>query len=159
LTVDDARFEIVDGVLKLRDGVSLDFETEATVDLVITATDAGGLSAARSVTIAVVDDGVTAPLPVLSGGQVAENAAGAVIGTLPSGNGAVYTVDDARFEVIDAAGVPTLKLRDGVSLDREAASEITIRITASVTEGDTASADVLIRVLDVNEAPAVPVVS
>ncbi|MEN2991920.1 cadherin repeat domain-containing protein, partial [Tistrella sp. BH-R2-4] len=40
LTVDDARFEIVDGVLKLRDGVSLDFETEATVDLVITATDA-----------------------------------------------------------------------------------------------------------------------
>ncbi|MEN2991912.1 hypothetical protein WG926_26640, partial [Tistrella sp. BH-R2-4] len=40
-----------------------------------------------------------------------------------------------------------------------AASEITIRITASVTEGDTASADVLIRVLDVNEAPAVPVVS
>ncbi|MEN2991908.1 hypothetical protein WG926_26615, partial [Tistrella sp. BH-R2-4] len=97
---DDARFEIVDGVLKLRDGVSLDFETEATVDLVITATDAGGLSAALAVTLAVGDDGVTPVVPVLTGRTVAENAAGAVIGTLPDPDGGSYTVDDARFEIV-----------------------------------------------------------
>ena len=37
-TVDDARFEIVGGVLKLKDGVSLDYEAAAELTLVITAT-------------------------------------------------------------------------------------------------------------------------
>ncbi|AFK57505.1 Putative Ig domain family (plasmid) [Tistrella mobilis KA081020-065] len=157
-TVDDARFEIVGDVLKLKAGVSLDFETEPSVDLVITATDAGGLATSTTVQVTVVDDGVTAPLPVLSGGVVAENAAGALIGTLPGGAGVSYTVDDARFEIIDRDGVPTLKLKDGVSVDHEAEASITLRITSEVSEGDTATAEVLIRVTDVNEAPAAPTV-
>ncbi|KYO53223.1 hypothetical protein AUP44_26990, partial [Tistrella mobilis] len=157
-TVDDARFEIVGDVLKLKAGVSLDFETEPSVDLVITATDAGGLTTSTTVQVTVIDDGVTAPLPVLSGGVVAENAAGALIGTLPGGAGVSYTVDDARFEIIDRDGVPTLKLKDGVSVDHEAEASITLRITSQVSEGDTATAEVLIRVTDVNEAPAAPTV-
>ncbi|XFA71677.1 cadherin-like domain-containing protein [Tistrella mobilis] len=158
-TVDDARFEIVGDVLKLKAGVSLDFETEPSVDLVITATDAGGLATSTTVQVTVIDDGVTAPLPVLSGGVVAENAAGALIGTLPGGAGVSYTVDDARFEIIDRDGVPTLKLKDGVSVDHEAEASITLRITSQVSEGDTATAEVLIRVTDVNEAPAAPTVA
>ncbi|MFN3235374.1 MAG: VCBS domain-containing protein, partial [Gammaproteobacteria bacterium] len=39
----DARFEIVNGQLKLVDGVSLDFEAEPTIHLNIKATDSGGL--------------------------------------------------------------------------------------------------------------------
>ncbi|WP_296713287.1 cadherin-like domain-containing protein [Tistrella sp.] len=157
-TVDDARFEIVGDVLKLKAGVSLDFETEPSVDLVITATDAGGLATSTTVQVTVVDDGVTAPLPVLSGGVVAENAPGALIGTLPGGAGVSYTVDDARFEIIDRDGVPTLKLKDGISVDHEAEASITLRITSEVSEGDTATAEVLIRVTDVNEAPSAPTV-
>jgi hypothetical protein len=57
LTVSDDRFEIVGGVLRLKPGVALDFETEATVVLTITAVDSGEppLSLSQEFTIAVID--------------------------------------------------------------------------------------------------------
>jgi hypothetical protein len=55
-TVSDARFEVAGGVLKLVAGASLDFETQPTVALSITATDQGGLSTApQSFTVNVTD--------------------------------------------------------------------------------------------------------
>jgi len=54
-TVDDARFEIVGNQLKLKDGVRLDFERNPQVTLNVTATDAGGMSVTRPLTIAVGD--------------------------------------------------------------------------------------------------------
>src|SRR5688572_32500178 len=42
--VSDSRFEVVDGQLKLTDGVSLDFETEPSVNVTVTATDSAGHS-------------------------------------------------------------------------------------------------------------------
>ena len=64
LTVDDARFEAVDGVLKLKDGVALDFETEPAVTVTVTAIDGGGVRITETFDIAVtnVDEG---PLPVV----------------------------------------------------------------------------------------------
>jgi Ca2+-binding RTX toxin-like protein len=53
--ISDSRFQIVAGTLKLADGVSLDFETEPTVALTISATDRGGLSTSQSFTITVKD--------------------------------------------------------------------------------------------------------
>ena len=58
--VDDGRFEvaeIVPGsfVLKLKAGETLDHETEASVDVEVTATDSGGLSVTDTFTIAVND--------------------------------------------------------------------------------------------------------
>ncbi|NJK39435.1 MAG: hypothetical protein HC835_19800 [Oscillatoriales cyanobacterium RM2_1_1] len=44
-SVDDSRFEVVNGQLKLRNDQSLDFEIEPNVDLLITATDSLGLNA------------------------------------------------------------------------------------------------------------------
>jgi Ca2+-binding RTX toxin-like protein len=55
LSVDDGRFEIVGGQLKLRAGQSLDFEAASSVVVNITATDAGGLSRVEAFTIAVTD--------------------------------------------------------------------------------------------------------
>jgi len=58
-TVSDARFEIttVDSadVLKLKDTESLDYGTEPTVSLTITATDSAGATLARSFTVNVVE--------------------------------------------------------------------------------------------------------
>nr|WP_319391013.1 Ig-like domain-containing protein [uncultured Cohaesibacter sp.] len=59
-TVSDDRFEVVeDGsgnmVLQLKDGVALDHESEATVNIAVTTTDNGGLSHSQSFTIAVND--------------------------------------------------------------------------------------------------------
>ncbi|MEN2991898.1 hypothetical protein WG926_26565, partial [Tistrella sp. BH-R2-4] len=155
--VDDARFEIVSGVLKLKDGVSLDREAASSVDLVITVTDGGGLSAQRSVTITVGDANEAPTAPVVTGTTVAENAAGAVIGTVtasdPDGDALSVTVDDARFEVVGGQ----LKLRDGISLDHEAEPSVTVVVTAVDAGGLTASTLVTISVTNVNEVPAVPV--
>ena len=55
ITVSDSRFEVVGGVLKLRAGVSLNFEGEQTIVLTITATDQFGLSKSTTMTIVVQD--------------------------------------------------------------------------------------------------------
>jgi serralysin len=57
--VSDARFEVVQtaGIysLGLKSGVSLDFETEPTITLTVTATDPGGLSKTQQFTLSVLD--------------------------------------------------------------------------------------------------------
>tara|TARA_R110002124_G_scaffold167641_5_gene335053 strand:+ start:9249 stop:12626 length:3378 start_codon:yes stop_codon:yes gene_type:complete len=55
LAVSDARFEIVAGQLKLKDGIALDFEATPSVSVDVTATDAGGLSRTETFVITVDD--------------------------------------------------------------------------------------------------------
>lgn len=55
LTVNDERFEIVDGLLKLKAEQVVDFESEATVAVTVTATDAAGASKAQDFTLEVTD--------------------------------------------------------------------------------------------------------
>ena len=55
-TVSDNRFVIVEGVLVLRDDVVLDFESEPSIDVTVTATDSGGLSVTKSFTVNVTDN-------------------------------------------------------------------------------------------------------
>lgn len=54
-SVSDARFEVVGDQLKLKAGVSLDFEAAATINIDVTATDAGGLTFTQQFTITVED--------------------------------------------------------------------------------------------------------
>ncbi len=54
-TVSDARFEVVSDALKLKAGQSLDYETEPTVSLTVTATDSGLLTFDQPFTITVTD--------------------------------------------------------------------------------------------------------
>src|SRR5262249_61022845 len=70
VSVSDARFEVVGGVLKLRAGVSLNFETDPIVTVSITSTDQTGLSKTTPITISVSDVADTAVLP---GGTAAAN--------------------------------------------------------------------------------------
>ena len=53
--VSDDRFEVVDGILQLRDGVSFDYETESGIELEITATSRTGDEQTLSVHIDVTD--------------------------------------------------------------------------------------------------------
>lgn len=55
LVVDDARFEVVDGSLKLKDGVALDFDDGSSVDVTVTAEDSFGLKYKETLTIDVTD--------------------------------------------------------------------------------------------------------
>ncbi|MFN3259692.1 MAG: hypothetical protein ACE37J_03945 [Pikeienuella sp.] len=154
LAVSDARFEIVGGQLKLKDGVSLDHEAEPTVSVTVTATDAGGLSRAQSFDIAVADlnEGPTAVS--LSATDVDENAAGAVIGTVTvvdpdDGDAHTLSVSDARFEVVGGQ----LKLKDGVSLDHEAEPTVSVTVTATDSGGLSKVQSFDIAVSDLNEGP------
>ena len=81
-TVSDARFEVVSGALKLKAGQSLDYETEPTVSLTVTATDSGTLSVSQPFTITVTDAN-DPPVAYNQTFGVAENAAnGTAVGTV-----------------------------------------------------------------------------
>jgi hypothetical protein len=153
-SVDDSRFEIVSGQLKLKDGVSLDYEAVKTIPLKITATDAGGLSTVKSVTLSVTNVNEAPGTPSLSNQSVAENAAGAVIGTVAStdpdaGDTVNYTVNDNRFEIVGGQ----LKLKSGISLNYETEPSVTLKVTAADAGGLSSSKDFAIGVTNVNEAP------
>ncbi len=154
-TVSDDRFEVVDGQLKLKDGVALDHEGEPSVTIQVTTTDAGGLAHSESFTISVtnVNEGPTDI--ALSNATIAENAAGAVVGTLSTvdpdaGDSHTYTVSDDRFEVVEGQ----LKLKDGVTLDHEAEPNLTVTVTSTDAGGASISESFSIEVTNINEGPS-----
>ncbi|MBL4864717.1 MAG: cadherin repeat domain-containing protein, partial [Rhodobiaceae bacterium] len=152
--VDDARFEVVGGELKLKAGVSLDHEAADSVDVVVTTTDSGGATYSETFSIAVGDVNEAPTDIALSNSSVAENTAGAVVGTLSTtdvdaGDTHSYAVDDARFEVVGGE----LKLKAGVSLDHEAADSVDVVVTTTDSGGATYSETFSIAVGDVNEGP------
>nr|WP_070959907.1 LamG-like jellyroll fold domain-containing protein [Hyphomonas sp. Mor2] len=153
--VSDDRFEVVDGQVRLVDGVSLDHEEAASIELTITATDSGGLSTTETFTIDILDVNEGPSDLALDGATVAENETGAVVGTLSAydpddGDSVTYTVSDDRFEVVDGH----VRLVDGVSLDHEEAASIELTVTATDTGGLSTTETFTIDVLDVNEGPS-----
>ncbi|MEW2918373.1 PA14 domain-containing protein [Ruegeria sp. ANG10] len=154
-TVSDDRFEVVDGELKLKDGVDLDHETEQQIDVQVTVTDAAGAVYTEDFTIEVTDinDAVTGM--ELSDQAVAENVDGAVVGTLSAHDQDVsdhhsYTVSDDRFEVVDGE----LKLKDGVALDHESEPQIDVQVTVTDAAGTAHTEEFAIDVSDRNEMPS-----
>jgi len=156
-TVSDTRFEVIDGQLKLKDGVSLDHEAGDTVSLDVTTTDAGGLSRTETFSISVGDVNEVASDIALDNTTVNENDAGAVIGNLSTtdiddGDTHTYTVSDARFEVVDGQ----LKLKDGVSLDHEVGDTVSLDVTTTDAGGLSRTETFSISVGDVDEVASTP---
>jgi hypothetical protein len=158
--VDDARFAISpEGVLSLVAGASLDFETETSVELEITANGPGGQTLTRSFLLTVTNDPSddvvpnTPPGVVTLTGSVAENAPGALVGVLssidPDGDPINFSTSDARFVISGNQ----ISLAAGVSLDHEG-SAVIIPVTANDGRGGVTVTDVSVTVTDVNEAPS-----
>ncbi|NKB19794.1 MAG: hypothetical protein GKS01_04530 [Alphaproteobacteria bacterium] len=151
-SVDDARFEVVGGQLKLKEGQSLDHETEPTVTMNITSTDAQGNSYTEAMTVNVSDISERPTDMSLSSSSVAENSAGATIGTVTTtdiddGDTHTYSVDDSRFEVVGGQ----LKLKSGQSLDYETASSVDVTVVATDSGGRTYTETFTVNVTDVSE--------
>ena len=155
--VDDTRFEIVDGLggvpfLKLKDGVSVDHETEETVTLTITATDEDGLSHTETITLQVEDNNDAPTALWFEADHMNENNAGTeeilMFGTDPDGDALSYSVDDARFEIRDDDGEYTLALKSGTPLDYETESSVSITVTATDGDGESYSETITLDVLD-----------
>ena len=173
VTVDNDYFEVADGNLKLKDGMSLDFENVEGGMIELTLTASGdGESATAMVTVTVNDvnempmievaDGET-PDGMAASSTVDENVEGALLGEITlsdpdAGQTHTLSTSDARFVTKqDPEGGWWLALADGVSLDHEAGATVTVSVTVT-DDGSpsmSASTDVTITVNDINESPVV----
>src|SRR5690606_34574016 len=135
----------------LKSGQSLDYEAAATVPVTLTFTDAGGETYEEQFTIHVTDVNEAPTAVHLASTTVAENSAGATIGTVsvtdpdqsntPFGTHSFEVLEDygsgfvtsTRFEV----AANQLRLKSGIALDHETAASVVVRIRA--TDGGTAS--------------------
>ncbi|MFT5522405.1 MAG: VCBS repeat-containing protein, partial [Pirellulaceae bacterium] len=131
--VDDSRFEIVNGFLKLKSDQSLDFEDSAgsSIELNITVTDNGGLSTNAALTVSVTNVNESPTQVTLDNNSVVENRLGAVIGTLnvtdPDTNDThTLSVNDSRFEIVNNQ----LKLKDSEVLNFDDGEVITLTVVA-----------------------------
>jgi VCBS repeat-containing protein len=146
-TVSDDRFEVVNGSLKLKAGVALDYETASTIKVTVTATDSGNLSKTEAFTITVHDQNEAPTALTVTPAAVNENDAGAPVASFSisdpdsvASGFATYTYKvladdgtvDARFTVDDATG--TIKLADGVALDFENPGDLSLHLQATNTQ-------------------------
>lgn len=94
ITVSDQRFEIdSNGNLKLRNGISLNYEHESEIALTLTATDSGALSTSQAFTLSVLD---VNEAPVALGGHIstplAQRAVHTLSGADPDGDTITFSI-------------------------------------------------------------------
>ena len=115
LSVDDARFEIVDNVLRLRSGVAIDFETEPSVTVAVTATDSAGASNAPSlITFNIVDVNEGPSLGAASLAVNEDASAGAAVGTMAASDPDSGAFGDLRYYFRSSAGAAISVSEDGL---------------------------------------------
>ncbi|WP_231603365.1 dockerin type I domain-containing protein [Neorhodopirellula pilleata] len=154
-SVDDDRFEVSFGELKLVDGVALDREAAETIVVNVTVTHADD-SFTKAITLTVLDVPETPVGFALTNATVLERKDAAVIGDLtiagnPAANGHVLTTNDSRFIFVGS----TLRLADGVSVERTPGvdTEIQIEVTATPTLGGSAATDQFVITVIENQLP------
>ena len=149
------------GVVSVADTSQLDYESQASHDIIVRATSADGSFADETFTIALSDanEGGVGSISDSDAGAnaVDENsAAGTVVGVTafasdPDGSDTVsYSLSN------DAGGLFAIDAVSGVvtvagSLDREAASSYDIEVTATSSDGSTSSQSYTIALNDVDE--------
>ncbi|MEH2107858.1 Ig-like domain-containing protein [Nostoc sp.] len=161
-SLSDNRFEVASNQLKLKSGISLDYEAEPSVSLNVTATDGGGLSKTQSFMIA-VNDVVenTAPTDLaLSATTVNENvAANTVVGNFSTtdteGGSFIYALvagtgdaDNSAFTIVNGN-----QLQINTSPNFETKSSYSILVRTTDAGGLSFEKAIAIGVNDVNEAP------
>lgn len=169
-TVDDTRFEVIEGLLKLKSGIALDFETEPSVTVQVTVHDGEGLTLTESFVIAVGDVDETppgAPAPTLApvnaaptdialgGTTIAENSAvGALVGTLSATD--PDAGDSFTFALLDDAGgafaLDGDRLVVAGELDFEAGATRQVRVQVTDSGGLSFERDLTIGLLDLGGA-------
>ena len=169
---DADKFEVVNGQLKLKNGVVADYETKNTYQVTVTSSDSGGFSLSQNFILTV--NNVNEPVTTISLGSlgyaiVSEGVKGAVIDNFiiddPDLNESrTYLLsgpDAAYFEVVNGQ----LKLKDDIALDYESLlyeyeldgtvyKYLYAEITVIDSAGFTAKSDFFVFVENVNDAPA-----
>jgi hypothetical protein len=134
-SVSDPRFVVKAGLLQLASGVTLDFESEPTIDITVRAIDKRGefvIEKALSIRVIDQDDEPTGLL-IQGTAKIRENEAGLGVGSvsvLDPDQGELYSfsVNDSRFEVVSGGLV---RLREGASVSYAEPGFIDLTIFAS----------------------------
>ncbi|MEM9366767.1 MAG: dockerin type I domain-containing protein [Planctomycetota bacterium] len=136
--VDDSRFTVEFGELRLVDGVAIDFEAEENGEIVINITASHGDDSFTKEFVIRIGDSVEQPANLqITNGSVTEFVIADVVGDLtvggnPAANGHTLEVNDSRF-VIEGS---TLRLADGVFVDKAEQDFISLEITATTIAGN-----------------------
>ncbi len=154
-SVDDDRFVVIGDRLWLKQGESIDYETESVVVLTVTANDNAGSTTSTEMRVPIMDVPEAVTEITLSNHTVLELESGAEVGDVHLDGVAAtdsyeLTVDDPRFEIDGSQ----LKLLDDRFVRRSAAEQIELTITAQDTSAVFAAvtATFVIEVLE-NETP------
>ena len=155
-----AAFDIDAASGQLRTSAALDYETQSSYSVTVTAEDSEGASASIDVTIEVTDAN-DPPLfdPADNMRSVAENTEpGQAIGipvtaTDPEGDTLTYSLEGTDADAFDIdATSGQLRTRD--ALDHETQSSYSVTVTAEDSDGASASIEVTIAVTNANEPPS-----
>ena len=161
---DNSSFDITDNGLFVRAGVDLDHETQDSYSVRVRATDSGGLTLEKVLTIHVDDVNETPSAVHLSINSIAENTSttnAVEVGTLSAadlddgdthGFSLVAGGGDADNSSFDITG-NKLQVRSGVDLDHETQDSYSVRVRTTDSGGLTLDRVFMIHVDDVNEAP------
>ncbi|CAN7629592.1 metallophosphoesterase [Mesorhizobium sp. LjNodule214] len=158
-SLNDSRFAIdaSSGVITRSATGTLDFETQPSINLTVTASSSDGSLANKSFTLAVLDNPEpvafnTPPDTNIAVNRIAQNdAAGTAIGITASakdpdiGSTVTYSLDDARFAINPSTGVIT---RSGTgTLNAASEPSINLHVTATSSDGSTATQDYTVGVV------------
>lgn len=137
VTVDDDRFVVANGVLRLAPGIEVDYESEPTIVINITAKELpGGATHTEKFTVTVRDEPEQPQRLDLTNHTVIELVRGEAVGNItvdgqPATANFEFTVDDPRFEVEGSE----LKLKDDEYLVRFDHEEVLVEVSATDTNG------------------------
>ncbi|NNE34269.1 MAG: DUF4214 domain-containing protein, partial [Rhodothermales bacterium] len=158
-------FEIDGDKIVVGPSAALDFETQNSYVVQITATDVGpvggsGLSDTEEVTITILDvDENVAPTLVTSAGTVLENSdAGTRVTTLVStdpdtGDTPFYLIESDASGLFDING-DELVVRAGADIDFEQSPSHDVSIRVTDSRGAFSTSTLTVQIADVNEAPS-----
>ena len=158
LSVNDARFEVVGGSLRVKAGQNFDFEGEPVIRLTVTARDPGGLEHSRDVTVRVSNVNEAPDLSVTGRQTLTLNEGISVVGDTgfavgaddpDAGDHVTYAVDDHRFEIVGGR----LRVKAGQRFDFETEPVVIMTVTATDRGQLTDSQRVTVAITDIDEAP------
>lgn len=160
-----ALFQIaIDGGITVAAGTVLDYEQINKYDLIVTVTDAGGLSDTRIYNVTVQDQNDTPSITSPSSYVLNEDAiAGTIVGTVAAadqdvGQQMTYSISGnaaSKFVIDPVSG--QIKVASGASFDFESAPSLSLTVVAADngTPVQSTSKVVALQIADVNELPSI----
>ncbi|WP_309737102.1 cadherin domain-containing protein [Sphingomonas sp. SORGH_AS_0742] len=158
----DAALFMVDGnIVRLKDGVSLDYEQAATRSLTLTVTDSHGLSQTRALTFNVGDVNEAPVFTTPTTVSMAENGMAVQVAHASDPDaGAVLTyslggTDAALFAIDPQTGAITFRTAPDFEAPQDAGGDNVYNLTVSASDGtNVTTQNLAVTLTNVNEAPS-----